>query len=251
MRSVLVTGIFFIFMAYVVVLGFEGSAASLEKTDAPLNFLAESIGWGILSTPINIGILLSFFSCTLASINSTARIVFSMARHGLFSDALGEAHEKNKTPYYAVALCALITFLIPSATVYLGGISPLESQGYFGTLCSFGFLLVYILVSLAAPFYLRSIATDEPKAWLITALAIGFLLLPFLGTVGIPGSTLFPPAEYPNNILLLGFIFYIAAGLGWLLLQKFRHPKLISSMKLAIESGDLRLAHSPVPKKSA
>ena len=78
-----------------------------------------------------------------------------MARHGLFHDALGEAHETNKTPHIAVALSASITFLVP-ALVYLSGINAFDAQGYFGTLCSFGFLLVYILVSVAAPMYLRT-----------------------------------------------------------------------------------------------
>jgi amino acid transporter len=88
-QSVVLAGLVFIFMSYVVILGFEGSPASLKKTEAPLSFLANAIGWGFLGTLVNIGVLLSFFSCTLASINSTARIVFSMARHGLFFGALG------------------------------------------------------------------------------------------------------------------------------------------------------------------
>ncbi len=143
-------------MAYVIVLGFKDSGVDLGKSEAPLAFLAPQTGLGFLGTLINIGALLSFFSCTLACINSTARIIFSMARHGLFHDALGEAHETNKTPHIAVALSALITFLVP-ASVYLSGINAFDAQGYFGTLCSFGFLLVYILVSIAAPMYLRAL----------------------------------------------------------------------------------------------
>jgi len=43
-----------------------------------------------------------------------------------------------------------MTFVVATAA-YLLGATPFESQGYFGTLCSFGFLSAYILVSLAAP----------------------------------------------------------------------------------------------------
>jgi amino acid transporter len=144
-QSVVVTGLVFIFMAYVVILGFKGSPAALATTEAPLNFLANAIGWGVLGLLINIGVLLSFFSCTLACINSTARIVFSTSRHGLFFEALGEAHEKNETPYIAVGLAALITFVIP-AGFYLFGVSAFDGQGYFGTLSSMGFLVVYVLI---------------------------------------------------------------------------------------------------------
>ncbi len=140
LQSTALSGIFFLFMAYVIVLGFKNSGVELGKSDAPLAFLAPQTGLGFLGTLINIGALLSFFSCTLACINSTSRIIFSMARHGLFHDAFGEAHERNKTPHLAVALSALITFLVPAA-VYLSGINAFDAQGYFGTLCSFGFLL--------------------------------------------------------------------------------------------------------------
>ena len=72
-------------MAYVVVLGFKGLSADLDKSESPLFYLATELGWPRLGAFINIGILLSFFSCTLASINSTARIVYAMARHGLIA----------------------------------------------------------------------------------------------------------------------------------------------------------------------
>jgi len=240
-RSVIVTGLVFTFMAYVVVLGFKDAPIALDKAEAPLDYLAKSIGWGRLSTFINLGILLSFFSCTLASINSTARIVFSMARHGLFADALGEAHITNKTPYLAVALSALVTFLVPAA-VSLFGVSAFEAQGYFGTLCSFGFLLVYVLISIAAPIYLREIGVSSKMSWIYSGLALVFLALPFIGTVGIPGSSLFPPAEFPNNMLAGLFILYMALALGWLTWQRMRHPRMIPAMRKAIEKVELQFS---------
>jgi amino acid transporter len=240
-QSVLLSGALFIFMAYVIVMGFHGTSANLGKTEAPLNFLANGLGLSILGTLINIGILLSFFSCTLACINSTARIVFSMARHGLFHDALGDAHEKNETPHIAVALAAIITFLIPTI-IYFSGISAFDGQGYFGTLCSFGFLFVYILVSIAAPFYLRSIGKLRRIDLLYSALGVLFMILPLLGTIGIPGSTLFPPPAFPNNILLAIFAVYMAVGVGFLLLQKARYPDMIPDMKSAIKKIDVKFA---------
>lgn len=248
-QSVVVSGLVFIFMAYVVILGFEGSSATLEKTEAPLNFLAHAMGCGFLGILISIGVLLSFFSCTLASINSTARIIFSMSRHGLFFDALGEAHEKNETPYIAIALSSLITFLVP-AGFYLCGVSAFDGQGYFGTLSSLGFVVVYILISIAAPIYLQGIGKLNKAALLYSALGTGFMILPFLGMVGVPGNTLFPPPAFPNNILVWLFFAYMAIGLGWLLWQKARHPKMIPAMIGAIEDVDLQFVNAAsVPKR--
>jgi amino acid transporter len=239
LQSTILSGLFFLFMAYVIVLGFKGSGVDLGKSEAPLAFLAPQTGLGFLGTLINIGALLSFFSCTLACINSTARIVFSMSRHGLFHDALGEAHETNKTPHIAVALSASITFLIP-ASVYLCGITAFDAQGYFGTLCSFGFLLVYVMVSVAAPMYLRALGKLRKRDVLFSLLGGGFMLLPILGMIGIPGSGLFPPPSFPNNLLIWLFAAYMAAGLVWLLIQRARSPEMMPTMKISMDEIDLK-----------
>lgn len=238
-QSVVLAGAVFIFMTYVTVLGFRGTGADLGESEAPLALLADRMGLGFLGTIVNVGALLSFFACTLASINSTARIVFSMARHGLFYDSLGEAHETNETPYIAIVLSALITFVVPTS-VYLTGVSAFEAQGHFGTLCSFGFLLVYMLISIAAPLYLRSIGQLSKAAWVYSFAGVGFMVLPFLGTVGIPGSTLFPPMEFPNDVLLGVFVAYMAVGLGWFTFQKARQPDLVQAMNTDIDAVQLQ-----------
>ncbi len=243
-HSVLFSGLVFIFMAYVVVLGFEGSDAPLAQSEAPLNYLASSLGWRPLGTVITIGVLLSFFACTLAAINSTARILFSMARHGLFFEALGEAHETNRTPHVAVALAALITFAAPAAC-YLSSVSAFDAQGYFGTLCSFGFILVYILITVAAPFYLRSIGKLTKRAIAYSASGVGFMVLPLLGTFGLPGSTMFPPIDYPNSVLAGIFLAYMAAGVAWLLTERVRRPRMIAGVQGAADDVRLQLATIP------
>jgi len=238
-QSVILAGTIFIFMTYVTVLGFRGTGADLGESEAPLAFLANRMGLGYFGTIINIGVLLSFFACTLASINSSARIVFSMARHGLLVDALGEVHETNETPYIGVVIFALMTFLVPTA-LNLSGIGAFDAQGYFGTLCSFGFLLVYMLISVAAPVYLRSIGKPSKAALTISGSGIVFVMLPFLGTVGIPGSTSFPPMEFPNDVLLGVFVAYMVVGLGWFALQKARQPDLVRAMRTEIDAVELQ-----------
>lgn len=157
-----------------------------------------------------------------------------MARHGLFSDALGEAHAINETPHLAVGLVALITFSVPAA-LYVFGISAFDGQGYFGTLCSFGFLIVYMLISIAAPFYLYSIGRLTAKAIAYSIAGTGFMILPFVGTVGIPGSSMFPARSFPNNLLFGIFLIYMLGGLAYLWLQRLRDPKMIPTMRNAIE----------------
>jgi len=215
-QSVIISGAIFIFMAYVVILGFRGLPDDLAKAESPLFLLSNLLGVGWLGVFINIGILLSFFSCTLASINATARVVYAMARNGVAPRFLGAIHKRNKTPIVAIGFVSLLTFVVAFAPTQFG-VGEFDAQGYFGTLCAFGFLSAYVLISLAAPAYLRKIGQTSRRAILIGELAAGFMIIPFLGVVGVPGSELFPPPAFPNNILVWIFVAYMAVGAVWLL----------------------------------
>ncbi|MBV8883206.1 MAG: APC family permease, partial [Chroococcidiopsidaceae cyanobacterium CP_BM_RX_35] len=176
-QSTLIAGVFFIIMAGIVVLAFHSAAVDLSKTEAPLDFLAHQAGVGFLGKLISVGALLSFFSCTLGCINSTARIFFMMARHGLLNASLGETHQLNKTPYIAIGLSSLLTFLVP-AMLNLLSVKTFDNQGYLGTICTYGFLLVYILISIAAPVYLYRLRKLRSQDVLFSILGVAFMLLP-------------------------------------------------------------------------
>jgi hypothetical protein len=201
-QSVLISGVFFVFMAYVVVFGFSGGGADLAGSEAPLAFLADRLGWGWLGTVINFGILLSFFACTLA---------------------------------------ALLTLALP-AGAWLAGASAFEAQGHFGTLASFGFIAVYILITIAAPLYLRSIGKLTPWAALGSAAGLLFMAFPLLGTFGLPGSAMFPLIDFPNTLLFSVFALFMAAGFGWLMMERIRRPKMIAQLEGAIDTVQMRFA---------
>lgn len=235
MQSTIQAGVFFIIMAYIEVLGFSGSSTSLSKSEEPLSFLADQAGVGFLGMLISLGALLSFFACVLACINPAARIFLTMAHHGLLHTSLSETHESNQTPHTAVALSSLIVFLVP-ASMNLFGLKAFESMGYLGTICSYGFLLVYILVSIAAPVYLYRLGKLRPMDVLFSMLGVGFMMIPVVGTIGIPGSSLFPVPEAPYNTFPYLFMLYLAVGCGWFFIQRLRFPRMVRKMERAIEA---------------
>ena len=75
-----------------------------------------------------------------------------------------------------------------------------------GFIDAFGFLSAYILVSLAAPAYLRKLKQLDKRAPRVSVLAVSFMILAFFGVVGVPGSELFPPPKFPNNLLVWVFV---------------------------------------------
>ena len=65
---------------------------------------------------------------------------------------------------------------------------------------------------------------------LLSALAVGFMAIPFLGVIGIQGSDIFPPPEFPNNLLIWIFIAYMAIGALWLLAVKIVNPTKLQAL---------------------
>ncbi|MBD2034322.1 APC family permease [Leptolyngbya sp. FACHB-321] len=241
MGSVVLAGLFFIFTTYVEVLGFSSTGISIANTEEPLGFLSQQAGVGFLGELIAVGALFSFFACVLGSINPAARVFFTMARHGLFPASLGTAHADNRTPHIAVTLCSLLMFLVP-ASLSLFHIKLFDCMGYLGAMCSYGFLTVYTLISIAAPVYLYRCHQLRVRDVLIAVVAVGFMLIPILGSVGLPGSTLFPIPAAPYDAFPYLFLLYLTVTCGWFVMQRLRSPAIVRSMQRGMEEIHVRFA---------
>ena len=93
---------------------FRVPPVKFNESTAPMSDLANFAGVGFFGIVISMGAAVSMFACSLASINAGARIFFSMGRHGIFHRSIGRAHGRNETPYIAITLFALATFLVPT-----------------------------------------------------------------------------------------------------------------------------------------
>jgi amino acid transporter len=251
MGSTLLAGLFFTFTTFIEVMGFHGTGTSIASTEEPLGFLSQQAGVGFLGELVAIGALFSFFACVIGTINPAARIFFLMARHGLFHSKLGTAHSANRTPHVAVSLCTLVMFLVP-AVMSMFGIKLFESMGYLGAICSYGFLTVYVLISVAAPVYLYRLRKLRPRDLVISSISIAFMMIPVLGSVGIPGNTLFPVPEAPYNLFPYLFLLYIVVTCGWLIVQRLRSPEVTRRMQHGVDAIHARFdcsnASQPCPE---
>jgi amino acid transporter len=241
--STVISGLFFIFMSYIQVLGFQGLATTLDKSTAPLNDLANAAGVGFFGILISICAMISFQACILACINAGSRILFSMSRHGIFHGFLGQAHGRNETPHVAVTLISLLSFLVPTILSMAANIALLDGYGYFGTIATYGFLVAYILISIAAPVYLAREHQLRFKDILYSVLSVAFMAIPVLGSFGLPGETsLFPIPPAPYNVFPYWFLLYLAIGAGWFLVLRSRSPHVIRQMEEDIEATHTRFS---------
>ncbi|HTW64522.1 MAG TPA: APC family permease [Bryobacteraceae bacterium] len=217
--SAILAGVFFFLCAYTEVLAFKTVPQALDKSPAPLHVLAQQAGLPpLVGTLTDLGAVLSFFSCFLACITASARVLFLMSRHGALHSILGEAHEENQTPHRAVLLSSIVAFL-PAGIMTLLGMDLFEIYGLLGTLATFGFVTVYILVSIAAPMYLRSLGRLTPQALTISALAVFAMSGALLGN-------LYPVPEAPYSYLPYVYAGLLLAGFAWSMVWSARTPAL-------------------------
>ena len=205
--SGILAGSFFCLCAYAEVLAFKGERQALDKSLAPLHVLAHQSGLPpIVGTLTDLGAVVSFFSCFLACITAAARVLFLMGRHGVLHSLLGETHESNQTPHRAVMLSCVAAFL-PAGVMTLKSIGLFEIYGLIGTLATFGFVTAYILVSAAAPIYLRTQRR-------LTFRDLGISLLAVLGMAVALFGSLYPIPPHPYSMLPYIYVTLLAGGLA-------------------------------------
>src|ERR1700694_343355 len=151
--SAVLVGVFYIIGTLAQITGFEGAKDGLDKAPAPLFDLAGLMGVSWFGYVMNLGITASNFACTLACINAGARMLYQMGQDGVILGSAGRSHETNQTPHIGIYLMIPLIVLGPFIVI-LTGHGPLDVINWMGTTATFGFMLAYLLVAIAAPLYL-------------------------------------------------------------------------------------------------
>jgi amino acid transporter len=221
--SVLAIGLLFIVSAYGLTSIFHPLPVTLDKAEAPLTTSAQLLHVGFVGSLIDLGVALSFFACTLGSINAGARVLYALSRHGLVHRSASTAHHVNATPHIAVTILAIIAI-----GLFLGvteaGYGLLDAFGLLGTLATFGFLFSYILVAAGTPFFLRRIGRFKPWHAAVSAASILLLLIPLVGSV-------YPVPAWPYSILPYLFLGLLALGIAWFLFLKATSPESLAALE--------------------
>ena len=136
---------------YAQIYGF--GAAGFAKATAPLPQLADVVGLGELGHFIAIGITCSMFACALACLTAGSRMLLSLGHDGLAPKVLTHTSQHTKAPDFAIWAVAIPMTVIPVAYIAAGSTDTVLSTE-MGTLATYGFMLAYALVCLAAPFFL-------------------------------------------------------------------------------------------------
>jgi amino acid transporter len=205
--SVLFASAFFVVATYAEIVGLSHASQPLDKQQFPLQTLVDVYGLGYLAVPITIGAVFSAFSVCLACITTAGRIAYAMAGAKLLPPALTRIEPKHDTPNVAVTLVTAITLAV--ALLALGfGVAPIDIFNNCGTLSSFGFIVIYLLIAIGAALYCRELGVLRPIDLTISIVAALLLLL--------TAVTLFYPVPAPPQRWFgYYFVAFVAAGMFW------------------------------------
>jgi hypothetical protein len=118
--------------------------------------------------------------------------------------------------------------VIPAAYIAAGSVDTVLT-GVEGTLATYGFMLAYALVALAAPIYLVKIGEGKVLTWVLGLLgAVTMVFVFYVNWIptAIPND-IFPALTGSYAALPYVFIVWTAVGVAWYLFIKFTRPEVV------------------------
>jgi amino acid transporter len=212
-----VAGVLYLFATFTQMTGF--ARTGLATVDEPVPALALALGQPWLALLLDLGIALSFAACALATLNALVRVVFSMARDGIAPAALGATHPRRQIPHVAIAVVVPVVVVVPVALL-ASGLPAAQVLADLLTLATVGYLVAYLLVCLAAPFFLRRIGELTPVPVVVTAVLVPVLLVVLVAFVVSAWGGVVP--------LAIGAL--IVVGLAWLLWLRRRRSAQLAAI---------------------
>ncbi|HLX25402.1 MAG TPA: APC family permease [Candidatus Cybelea sp.] len=210
--SVLLATVFFVIATYAEIVGLGHAAQPLDKQQFPLQTLVAVYGLGYLAVPITIGAVFSAFSVCLACITTAGRIAYAMAEAKLLPPAFARIEPKHATPNVAVTVITGVTAAVALIALALG-VAPIDIFDNCGTLSSFGFILIYMLIAIAAAVFCKRLGVLRALDVAISAVAVLLLLL--------AAVTLFYPVPAPPQRWFgYSFVAFVIGGFAWFRVRK-------------------------------
>src|SRR5579862_5687916 len=229
--SLLLTGAFFILVSYTEVLGTRGYSTTLDQIDAPLNVLATMYHVPYLWPLLSAGAMFSFFALASSCMNAGARVMFAMGRHEFFHKSTSTAHQNHGTPHVALATMAVVMFSVVTVSYYVlvdNGMAVLDEFNDAGTMGAFGLLGAYILITLAAPAFLKKRGELMARDIVMCVAAMVLLLVPAIGSV-------YPVPAPPVNAFPYVFAAYLFIGYVRIMAMQHQKPQRVEEISLEIK----------------
>jgi len=219
--TVILAGIFFVFVSFAEVNGFGVSnIAKLASSSAPLDTLSTSYVGNVMAVFVDFAAMISAFACSLGSASACSRMLFAMGRDGALPLALGKTHEKHKTPHVAVHAIGIGMIVL----YVLWGLRAGEGNfySYVGTIGTLTLLVAYLLINVSALRYFRR---EKDKGYSVLKHAI-IPVVSFLILLWPIWNNIYPVPQYPFNLFPYVALAWLVVGVVMISIKTKRDPEI-------------------------
>ncbi|WP_031170006.1 APC family permease [Streptosporangium roseum] len=211
-------GLLYVFAAYSQVAGYR-PLGDLGASGNPLDDLAVAIGLpGWFRPVLSLGITASFFAVVVAPINVVGRIVFVMGKEGVFPRSFGRTHRTQQTPHRAILSIAPLAVLT-TAVMYAVGVDGNEILINVDTFGTYGYMIAYAIVAVAAPIFLRREGVRLALIWPCTVVSV-------IGMGYVFYANVVPWPTWPLNAVVLAFFGVVAVAVAWYVYLRTARPEV-------------------------
>ncbi len=219
--TILVLGLFFLFMSYVMTIGWGPANMGTYYTNfLPGLMLALQDGGMILAAVMFLFIVNSGLVDTLAIINAGSRDMYTMAKDGMLVDKLAETHPKHKSPHVSLMVNTVIGLVIFTFTGWYFG--PFNGFLMTGLWTGTGTIIDHILINTSLPLYFRK----------LKELKLSYVLVPLVATA-IYLFALYGSFLSVNTIIFYGVIFIVVWLVAGAVLYAFK-----KGINVTLEEGE-------------
>ncbi|MFE4226527.1 APC family permease [Arthrobacter sp. NPDC056886] len=215
--SVLLTGAWFTFSMYSIIVGYgPENIDQLAAATAPLHDLAVRYIGPWYGYIVDLAAFSALVAVVLAIHTANFRILYSLGRDGLLPKALGRTHPKHNTPHIAIMVYSIATLVIGLTAGAVWG--PMKAFGNLGYLSSLGILPIFIATNIALPVFIRKRHPGEFSVW-IHAIFPALSSVTFLAAIWLNIS---PWPDAPLNVMPGIIIAVVAISAIWGIILKRR-----------------------------
>ncbi|MCW2600267.1 MAG: Amino acid transporter [Frankiales bacterium] len=210
--SVLLTGLWFTFAVYAIIVGYGAKHIdALASATAPLHDLANRYIGSWYATVVDIAAVSALVAVVLAIHTANFRVMYSLGRDGLLPRMCGRTHSKHQTPHIAILVYSAFTLVI--GLIAGAGWGPMKAFGNLGYLSSLGILPIFILTNLALTAFMLKRYRDEFSVML-------HLVFPTLSTLTFLAAiylNLHPWPTSPLNVMPWIIVAVILGAVAWVI----------------------------------
>ncbi|MEY2554190.1 MAG: hypothetical protein QOC57_2050, partial [Ilumatobacteraceae bacterium] len=197
-----------------------------------------------LKQPVELAAVAGLFSCLLAVLNTTVRVMYAMARERVLPPALSKVHPKFRSPF--VSIYALVAFSIVGGVLLSAwlGSGLTDVYGFTGAVGTVAIILVYALANVGLiVFYWGK---PDFHVW-------RHLIAPVIGTAVLiyPLFEMAKPGQpFPYNHVSQIVIAWALIGFAVYAYLKKKSPDKLAALGATMATDEIDFAEARVPSLS-